>query len=548
MKDFIVKPVLSTEKVLPMNEPSDLALDRPLTVCRNETISYQIAYYWSRQDVKRIHIEVQSPLKELLHIRQVKNVPCLYPCHAERDEDYLVSEPGLYPDLLSEISTFGIYPLRNQWGSIWISLEVPEGIPAQEYPVHIRFLCEGELLETATVHCTVLDAVLPPLPIPHTEWFHSDCLADYYHVEVFSEEYWRITENFIRTAAKHNCNMILTPVFTPPLDTAIGGERRTVQLVEVEACENGWHFDFSRLKRWVALCRDCGIRYFEISHLFSQWGAVSSPKIMARQDGVLTQVFGWDTKADSKDYRFFLQSFLSELKVVIYELGIEKSVYFHISDEPTEKQLPSYQAAKEIVAEALEEFEIIDALSHFEFYENGLVKQPVCATNCIEPFLANRPEKLWAYYCTSQGTDVSNRFIAMPGGRTRILGQQLYKYHIDGFLHWGYNFYNCQFSLYPVNPYSTTDSDGAFPSGDPFLVYPGADGRPEESIRFMLMDEAMNDLRALYLLESMIGREKVLSLIEADNITFSHYPRTPSYCADMRQRINDAIQTAAPVA
>ncbi len=65
----------------------------------------------------------------------------------------------------------------------------------------------------------------------YTEWFHSDYLADYYHVDVFSEEYWRIVENFLRKAKERGVNMILTPILTLPLDTLIGGERTTTQLV-----------------------------------------------------------------------------------------------------------------------------------------------------------------------------------------------------------------------------------------------------------------------------------------------------------------------------
>ena len=46
----------------------------------------------------------------------------------------------------------------------------------------------------------------------------------------------------------------------------------------------------------------------------------------------------------------------------------------------------------------------------------------------------------WVYYCCGQGYKVSNRFIAMPAWRNRILGVQLYKYKMEVFLHWGYNF------------------------------------------------------------------------------------------------------------
>ena len=42
--------------------------------------------------------------------------------------------------------------------------------------------------------------------------------------------------------------MLLTPVFTPPLDTAIGGERRTVQLVDVHVTENGYTFGFDKFE------------------------------------------------------------------------------------------------------------------------------------------------------------------------------------------------------------------------------------------------------------------------------------------------------------
>lgn len=40
--------------------------------------------------------------------------------------------------------------------------------------------------------------------------------------------------NYMDAAVKCGVNMILTPVLTPPLDTAVGTERPTVQLVDIE--------------------------------------------------------------------------------------------------------------------------------------------------------------------------------------------------------------------------------------------------------------------------------------------------------------------------
>jgi len=77
-------------------------------------------------------------------------------------------------------------------------------------------------------------------------------------------------ERYVCTAAKHGINMILTPLFTPPLDTAVGAERPTVQLVDVERQPSGEYvFSFEKLARWCHVCSDAGIRYFEFAHLFT---------------------------------------------------------------------------------------------------------------------------------------------------------------------------------------------------------------------------------------------------------------------------------------
>jgi hypothetical protein len=366
-------------------------------------------------------------------------------------------------------------------------------------------------------------------------------------VDVFSEEYWRIVENFVAHAVKRGCNMILTPIFTPPLDTAVGGERRTVQLVDVAVKEDGYEFGFEKLKRWIRMCLDCGVKYFEMSHLFSQWGAVATPKIVTVVDGKEQILFGWDTKASGKEYTDFLHQFLPELLEVLKQLGVDQQSYFHISDEPQQEQMESYSAAKDVVKDILKGYHLIDALSDYDFYQNGLVEEPVCASNHLQPFLEKRPQKLWTYYCTAQCVDVSNRFITQPGYRTRIIGAQLYKYQIDGFLHWGYNFYNSEYSLYPLNPFECTDADGSFPSGDPFVVYPGADGKPMDSQRMMLLMEAFDDLRALKLLESLTDRQTALSCLnETENgeITFDRYPRSAEYLQSLRETINRRIAEA----
>ena len=198
-----------------------------------------------------------------------------------------------------------------------------------------------------------------------------------------------------------------------------------------------------------------------------------------------------------------------------------------------------YRRAYENIKGELEGYNTMDALSERAYFDAGLVQQPVCAIDHLEKFLTDQPEELWGYYCTGQAVDVPNRFIVQPGSRTRILGALLYRYKLAGFLQWGYNFYNSQLSLYPVDPYRVTDAGGAFPSGDPFIVYPGPDGKPEESQRLILMDEAMCDYCARYALEGLVGRERVLELM--GDMTFKSYP-DESGLLELRRRANDEIK------
>jgi hypothetical protein len=84
--------------------------------------------------------------------------------------------------------------------------------------------------------------------------YYNTCNIAYnYNVPVFSEEHWQLINNYMANAALYGINMILTPVFTPPLDTQAGGERPTVQLVEV-TIENGKiYFCFDKLTRYIEM-------------------------------------------------------------------------------------------------------------------------------------------------------------------------------------------------------------------------------------------------------------------------------------------------------
>ena len=387
--------------------------------------------------------------------------------------------------------------------------------------------------------------MLPELDTPLTQWFYCDCIANYHGCEVFSDRFWALVENYMLTAREHGQNMILTPVFTPPLDTAVGKERRTVQLVDVEYRLGEWHFGFEKLLRWLDTAKRVGMKYIEVSHLFTQWGAEHAPKIEAVIDGVRVKKFGWETDSLGEEYLAFLDAFLPKLTEALVGAWNPEHIYFHISDEPGVAHLERYGKIYEFMAPRLSAFHKMDALSSYEFYQRGFVKTPVVATSHIESFLDKNVEELWCYYCCSQGKNkLSNRFIAMPSFRTRVIGMQMYANNIKGFLQWGYNFYNSRLSLWQINPYVTNDADGGFPAGDAFVVYPTDDGCTP-SLRLKVFAAAIADLRAARLLESLTSRDYVADIIGSyGKMSFTEYPESAEVLLDMRERINKEIEKA----
>ena len=529
-----LKIVSSLEKVMPKLELEAEEITA-LNGLFGETVSFQIAY--ADKELKKYNFEIKGAKYQAFFVENVPVEMASLPNAAE-DKNYISHDAGLYPDRLVPVDRDFIQAYKI-YHSIWVSCKLPRG----NHSITVRFFTEsGETVAEKSIEITVLNNTLPKQKLIYTDWFYNDCIAVHYGYEMFSDEHFVMIEKFMKMAKDFGMNMILTPVFTPPLDTDIGKKRPLTQLVKIEKSGKKYTFGFENLVRYIRLCKKVGFKYFEMPHLFTQWGAKCTPRISATVNGKQTDIFGWDVPATSAKYKNFLSQFLPALITVLKAEKIDKNTYFHISDEPQRWDIENYKNASEMAKKYLKGFKIIDALSNIEFYKDGIIKIPVPATDHISPFLEEKPKERWCYYCCMQGKDVSNRFLAMPSARNRSIGLQLFKFRMDGFLHWGYNYYYSSRSRFKLNVYACTDAYGAFPSGDSFVVYPGENG-PLPTISFMVFREALNDLRALKLLEKQIGYNETVKFIEnvlGKEITFDTC-FTADKILDMRKAVNEKV-------
>lgn len=539
-----IKNVSSLEKIMPVMQAEEAAFNSAAAL-QNEEFSYQLAI---KSNIhlhcgSQLKAEIISDIKDNITLYNVRCVPVMLNKYFEEyDNNYISDNPGLFPDILEEYN--GIIPVSaHQYRAVWVSVKTKD-VTAGIHNIKIQLKDDnGEVWGESNFSLEVIGIKLPKTDIPVTQWFHSDCIASVHGCETDTPKHWELIDAYMKTAAEHGLNMLLTPIFTLALDTKIGAERPTFQLVEIK-CDNGkYTFDFSKLGRWLNMCKNNGFEYIELSHLFSQWGAEKTPKIEVFENGEKIKKFGWNTDSLSDEYKEFLTQFIPELKAYMTENWDIKKVYFHISDEPNEAHIEHYGELYKFVKPLFGDVLEMDAMSDYMLYEKGYIEVPVVATHNIHEFFEHNSYDIWAYYCCGEGkNNLSNRFIAMPSYRNRIMGVQLYKFDVKGFLQWGYNFYYSQFSEHMINPYIVNDAEGAFPAGDAFSVYPGTNG-PVVSLRLKVFKEALQDMMALKLLEKYIGKETVVALIDEEvKVNFEVYPKRKEYILELRQTVNELIK------
>ena len=534
-----IKIISSLEKVYHDDKVPENTLSY-FSMLKNEKKSFQIAIE-SKTEIDA-ELVIKSSFNDV-RVYCVEHIKSDFPMNKDGVDDYFrFSNDGYYPDLLLPVNE---KVLINRGITVfWVEINADDNTIGNNL-IEIHIKNENKVIASTSVNIEVIDYELDFKDFIYTNWFHTDCLMSNYNFDAFSDEYWRVVENFLKTASEYGMNCVLTPIFTPPLDTEIGKERPTVQLVDVSVNNGIYSFNFDKLTKWIDMAERCGVKYFETAHFFTQWGAGHAPKIMATVNGEYKKIFGWETKASSKEYKKFLTDFSIEFKNYLEEKNLKDRVLIHVSDEPNFSMIVPYAKASKLIHKLYKGYKVVDALSDVWFYKLGIVSNPIPSNDHIHSFIG-KGKNLWTYYCSAQNKKfVSNRFFCNESIRTRVIGYQMYKYDIKGFLHWGYNFYYTQLSKAVIDPYKVSDAGGKFPSGDSYVVYPAEDGTAYHSIRLKVFFDALQDMAALNSLEKLTNKQECLNIIEENgkySITFSNYPHSDDWLLNSRENINQKIK------
>jgi hypothetical protein len=415
---------------------------------------------------------------------------------------YLRKAPAFFPDAFIEASE--MRPLKDAWTQpAWVSVSVPRDAHPGEYVGVLKVE-----LTTATGAMEIVDIPLTltvwPFAIPakpslrHTEWIFPNVLADYYHLEVWSEEHWTWMGKVAENMARHRQDMILVPLHS---------------LVAVRRNKSGkLSFDFTRFDRYVRLFLKAGLSWLEGEHVISRSGDWNSPFSWNRFP--VTDAHGRkiDTSRGAMsdtEFEPFVEALLRAVHAHLVKRGWLSRYVQHIGDEPVETNWRSWLGFRQKVSSWMPGVRTIDAAMCNELAGKMDIRVPQ-----IHHVGGKHPrhpdEELWCYVCLAPQGWRPNRFLDYASLRNRIIFWICWSLRLKGFLHWGYNYWRPWASLpadVPVNPWFDATAGSIYaqdrlplPAGDPHIVYPGRLSICD-SLRWEVVRKGMEDFEILTLLE-----------------------------------------------
>jgi len=490
----------SLRRVFPDTPPGPKELS--LLVARNGRASFQVAF--RTQDLAKTQtacgVTGAHDCKPRVRFVDLVPVPHHSPGTPVSELDGLGEVPGMVPDPLMPWTKAEVGPRQSR--SYWISLTIPaDAKPGpRELTVRVTIASDANEAKERVVELPVKLEVSPLVVQPRkdfsvTHWWWGTTTWDHYKMGMFEDEkWWETTRAQMQNLWEHGNDVAYVPMLFMRSEIV----KRPCQLLIVnEPTAGKYAFDWKHVKRFTDMCREIGYEKFEWPHMWIYWGVKHPMRVYTEKErGKYELLWKPDISGFSDTYLNYLRQFFPEFKAFLDREKLLDGSFFHLSDEPHADHIENYRNARAILRDLAPWMKTMDALSSIEYGKQGVTDMPIPVVSSAQAYIdAKIPH--WVYYCTSPRGQWLNPFCDMPLAKIRMSGFLFYRLGAKGFLHWGYNFWNKESSEELLDPFSDVTTGGAYPPGDAFVVYPGKDGKPIDSIRWEVFAEALQDYAIL---------------------------------------------------
>ena len=172
-----------------------------------------------------------------------------------------------------------------------------------------------------------------------------------------------------------------------------------------------------------------------------------------------------------------------------------------ITDEPFIHHEESFAAAVDLVHQAAPSVRVVEAVETEYLGKLDIYVPKLSHLNLwypqFERLRREQGSELWFYTCCHPTGRYPNRFLDQTLLQTRVLHWINYLYALQGYLHWGLNWYGTD------DPYSQEGVSKDLPLGDRAIIYPGEHGLIG-SLRFSTQRDGLQDYEYLWTLEDRL--------------------------------------------
>lgn len=420
----------------------------------------------------------------------VPDVYKLHPIYVEKNtgERGFTIEQGTYADYYTRPAPFWIYDAMESVTDTTITCEDEFLALYLRWPtqnviagIHNGALCINDVQVPVSVNiCNVTVPTTETLRL--TNWYSLTNMAVYHNVEKWSEDHWNMIKKYallMRHARQTD--------FTLPTD-----------VVEARCTEQGqFIFDYTRAERYIRLFLSLGFRYIE--------SETPIRRLAWEENTFVVGIFGEDCPALSEKAYAYLQGYYTGLYAMLKRNGWLSITTQHVADEPHAGCAAEYRILSGMMRKWMPGVPIIEAVEipDLDGAVDIWVPKDNSYTTEMEAYERKRAngDTLWYYTCCCPGGKYLNRLLDEELLRTRYLHWANRLFDIAGYLHWGFNQYQCTNDPFKgragvIENLSTT----ALPCGDSHIVYP-AGQEVWGSVRLEMMRAGCEDYELLTLLK-----------------------------------------------
>ncbi|MBO4869487.1 MAG: DUF4091 domain-containing protein [Clostridia bacterium] len=439
-------------------------------------------------------------------------------------QDFVRYNDGEYPDKLSDAETVKVGAECSQ--SIWIIADVKAEALAG--------LCTFD----AVVATSVGEFAFPCSVRVYNVTVPDADKAEFY-LEYFLDPFTRLAGDrwggdrmkFLYSYAEslkmirnNSIDVIVIPLL---LD---GGSKRV--------SETEWALDFTYVEKYVD---------FMMKNVPTKRFAVRS--IIASVNGDVLPMIGYGGKTVNVKYKTpeaeaWMYAYFNGIYKFFEKKGLLDMLQFRLQDEP--HYTDCWIWARQICAKAAPGIKCGEPLDE---HPSGLGLQGYIDTyipriNVYEPGadyydrMRAEGKEVWVYSCCfPEEAWWINKFIDHPHNHSRIMSWACYKRKIQGFLHWGYNYWS-ETSLYGTSPSARFKGDG-------FIVYPDKENlRVTPSTRLIATAEGIIEFELFKIVEQKDPAEAA-AICASVTRTFTDYDDDPEKIESAHIRLLQAAEEAA---